>query len=233
MSLNLEHNIRPCLAIFDLDETLIAADSASLWTTFLVNNQLASSSLEQQEAEMMQAYKKGKLDMESYMHKTLAPLIGKTEQEISTLVTRFIEEYISSAVYSDAIKRIEWHKKRGDEIIIVSASSEHLVKPIAKKLGVSHCIAINLETINGVYTGKTRGVLSYREGKITRIESWLAEQSQYFRHYYGYSDSINDLPLLKFVQKPFAVNPDPALALHAQMNEWTIMDWRHDNNILR
>lgn len=111
MSLNLEHNIRPCLAIFDLDETLIAADSASLWTTFLVNNQLASSSLEQQEAEMMQAYKKGKLDMESYMHKTLAPLVGKTEQEISTLVTRFIEEYISSAVYSDAIKRIEWHKK--------------------------------------------------------------------------------------------------------------------------
>ena len=61
----------------------------------------------------------------------------------------------------------------------------------------------------------------------------IAKQSQYFRHYYGYSDSMNDLPLLQFVQNPFAVNPDPALALHAQMNEWTIMDWRHDNNILR
>ncbi|WP_305374562.1 HAD family hydrolase [Photobacterium leiognathi] len=233
MSLNIERNIHPCLAIFDLDETLIAADSASLWIAYMVKHNLASEELQQQEEAMMKAYAQGKLDMADYMRATLAPMVGKSQQEINTLVSSFIESDILPAIYSDAVARIEWHKKRGDDILIISASAEHLVKPIAKHLGVENTIAINLETINGVYTGQTHGVLSFRQGKIDRLESWLNNQSNQYRSSYGYSDSINDLPLLQHVNKPFAVNPDPALALHAQMNEWTIMDWRHDNNILR
>ncbi|WP_318468153.1 HAD family hydrolase [Photobacterium leiognathi] len=233
MSLNIERNIHPCLAIFDLDETLIAADSASLWIAYMVKHNLASEELQQQEEAMMKAYAQGKLDMADYMQATLAPMVGKSQQEINTLVSSFIESDILPAIYSDAVARIEWHKKRGDDILIISASAEHLVKPIAKHLGVENTIAINLETINGVYTGQTHGVLCFRQGKIDRLESWLNNQSNQYRSSYGYSDSINDLPLLQHVNKPFAVNPDPALALHAQMNEWTIMDWRHDNNILR
>ena len=223
----------PFLAIFDLDETLIAADSASLWSVFIVEKGLASDSLLAEEQELMKAYAKGTLDMHDYMKATLKPIAGMDSSILAELVGEFIEQKIKPALYPDAVTRIEWHKKRGDKILIISATGEHLVKPIADMLGADDAIAINLEQINGIITGNTIGTLSYQQGKVVRMKAWLAEQDTQFRGSYGYSDSINDLPLLDTVDHPFAVNPDPALALHAQMQEWTIMDWRHENNILR
>ncbi|MEZ8095010.1 HAD-IB family hydrolase [Photobacterium swingsii] len=224
---------RPYLAIFDLDDTLIAADSASLWTAFLVEQGIALPALQAEEEEMMLAYAKGDMDMHSYMRATLAPLIGKDRTAIEELVNEFIEQKIKPALYQDGLARIEWHKKRGDSVIIASATSEHLVKPIANMLGADDAIAIELETLNNIYTGNTKGVLSYQQGKVTRMKTWLASNDAQYKGCYGYSDSINDLPLLNAVDKPFAVNPDPTLAMHAQMKDWTIMEWRHDNNILR
>ncbi|MCQ1059263.1 HAD family hydrolase [Photobacterium sp. DNB23_23_1] len=226
-------NVMPYLAIFDLDETLIAADSASLWSAYLVEKGVAPSTLLVEEKQMMQAYAKGKMDMESYMQATLKPMIGMDDSAISVLVDEFIKHHIKPALYQDAISRIQWHKRRGDKILVISATGEHLVKPIADMLGADDAIAINLEQVDGKFTGKTTGTLSYQYGKVIRMKAWLDEQDTAFKGSYGYSDSINDLPLLDAVDRPFAVNPDPALALHAQMNEWTIMDWRHDNNILR
>lgn len=221
------------LAIFDLDETLIAADSARLWSHFLVKKGLAPLSLLTHEQAMIAAYAKGTLDMASYMTTTLEPLKGKTPHIIKQLVDEFIHEVITPAIYPQALDRIEWHRKRGDHILIISATSEHLVKPIAAALGIDDVIAIKVEQNNGVYTGKTTGILSFKEGKVERLKLWLQQQKHSYKGSYGYSDSINDLPLLSLVNKPFAVNPDPMLAMHAQMQEWTIMDWRHDNNILR
>lgn len=221
------------LAIFDLDETLIAADSASLWNHFLVEKGLAPVSLLTHEHAMMTAYAKGTLDMTSYMTATLEPLKGKKPHIIKQLVDDFIHEVITPAIYPQALDRIEWHRKRGDHILIISATGEHLVKPIAAVLGINNVIAINLEQKEGIYTGKTTGILSFKEGKVERLKLWLQQQNHSYKGSYGYSDSINDLPLLNFVNKPFAVNPDPMLAMHAQMQEWTIMDWRHANNILR
>ncbi|MEC6798474.1 HAD family hydrolase [Photobacterium sp. S4TG1] len=230
---NIETAMPTYLAIFDLDETLIAADSARLWNHFLVEKGLAPSSLLTHEHAMMAAYTKGSLDMDNYMTITLEPLKGKTPHTIKQLVDEFIRVVITPAIYPQALDRIEWHRKRGDHILIISATGEHLVKPIATALGIDDVIAIEIEQNNGVYTGKTTGILSFKEGKVERLKLWLQQQDQYYKGSYGYSDSINDLPLLSRVNKPFAVNPDPTLAMHAQMQEWTIMDWRHDNNILR
>ncbi|WP_239928861.1 HAD family hydrolase [Photobacterium sanguinicancri] len=224
---------RPYLAIFDLDETLIAANSASLWTAFLVEQEIALPALLAKEQKIMAAYTKGDMDMRSYLRSTLVPLVGKNIAAIEELVSVFIDQKIKPAIYQDGLARINWHKKRGDKVIIVSATSEHLVKPIAHMLGADDAIAIELETLNHIYTGNTKGVLSYQQGKVTRMKAWLASNDTLYKGCYGYSDSINDLPLLNAVDKPFAVNPDPTLAMHAQMKDWTIMDWRHDNNILR
>ncbi|WP_297476812.1 HAD family hydrolase [uncultured Photobacterium sp.] len=221
------------LAIFDLDETLIAADSARLWSHFLVEKGLAPVALLTHETAMMTAYAKGTIDMNSYMTTTLEPLKGKNPNEIKQLVDDFIQDIIIPAIYPQALERIAWHRKRGDHILIISATGEHLVKPIATALGIDDVIAIEVEQNNGVYTGKTAGILSFKEGKVERLKLWLQQQEHSYKGSYGYSDSINDLPLLSLVNKPFAVNPDPILAMHAQMQEWTIMDWRHDNNILR
>ncbi|MDV5167802.1 HAD family hydrolase [Photobacterium rosenbergii] len=225
--------VTPYLAVFDLDETLIAADSASLWSAFLVEKGVAPSTLLQEEQELMEAYAKGQMDMDDYMQATLKPMIGMDNTAITALVSEFIVQHIKPALYQDAIERIEWHKRRGDTILVISATGEHLVKPIAHLLGADDAIAINLEQVDGKFTGKTTGTLCYQYGKVIRMKAWLDQQDTAFKGSYGYSDSINDLPLLDAVDRPFAVNPDPALALHAQMNEWTIMDWRHDNNILR
>ncbi len=181
----------------------------------------------------MTAYAKGTLDMNTYMQATLKPIIGMDSHTLAQLVEEFIEQKIKPAFYTDAISRIEWHKQRGDKVLVISATGEHLVKPIAKMLGADDAIAINLEQINGIITGNTIGTLSYQQGKVIRMKAWIADQDIQFKGSYGYSDSINDLPLLDAVDRPFAVNPDPALALHAQMQDWTIMDWRHENNILR
>ena len=230
---NQAKSCKPYLAIFDLDETLIAADSASLWSEFITVKGLASKSQLAEEQELMTAYAKGTLDMNTYMQATLKPIIGMDSHTLAQLVEEFIEQKIKPAFYTDAISRIEWHKQRGDKVLVISATGEHLVKPIAKMLGADDAIAINLEQINGIITGNTIGTLSYQQGKVIRMKAWIADQDTQFKGSYGYSDSINDLPLLDAVDRPFAVNPDPALALHAQMQDWTIMDWRHENNILR
>lgn len=230
---NIQTTMPTYLAIFDLDETLIAADSASLWNHFIVAKGLGPISLLTEEQTMMRAYGKGTLNMDSYMTATLALLKGKSQQQIKQLVDEFISEIITPTIYPQALNRIEWHRKRGDHILIISATSEHLVKPIATVLGVDDVIAINLEVNDDIYTGKTTGILSFKEGKVERLKTWLQQQDRHYKGSYGYSDSANDLPLLTLVNKPFAVNPDPTLAMHAQMKEWTIMDWRHDNNILR
>ncbi|MGF1688188.1 HAD-IB family hydrolase [Photobacterium japonica] len=226
-------NVSPYLAVFDLDETLIAADSASLWNAYLVEQGFAQESLLLEEKNRMQAYQKGRMDMHAYMATTLAPLIGMHMDEISHIVDDFIEKRIKPAVYADALARIKWHKQRGDTVLVISATGEHLVKPIAQLLGADDALAINLQLDNGKITGNTTHTLSYQQGKVIRMKAWLQAHNGHFQGSYGYSDSINDLPLLEAVDRPFAVNPDPTLALHAQLNEWTIMDWRHDNNILR
>lgn len=223
----------PNLAIFDLDETLIAADSASLWVRFLVNKGLALPLLIEQEQNLMKDYAKGSMDMQSYMTATLAPIAGMSANELTPLIEEFIETCIRPALFPAAIERIEWHKRRGDTVIIISATGEHLVKPIAELLLVDDALAINLEIHNNTLTGNTVGTLSYREGKVVRLEAWLEAHSDAFNALYCYTDSINDLPLLQAVDHPFAVNPDPALALHAQMQEWTIMNWHHENDIQR
>ncbi|MGF1684728.1 HAD family hydrolase, partial [Photobacterium minamisatsumaniensis] len=194
---------------------------------------IASSALLKEEQTFMEAYAKGKMDMKDYMRATLKPLIGLDSAKLEVLIETFIEQKIKPAIYQDGVSRINWHKKRGDKVLIVSATGEHLVKPIANMLGVDDTIAIKLEQVNGKITGNTTGTLSYQQGKVTRMKAWINKQDTDFKGSYAYSDSINDLPLLNAVDRPFAVNPDPTLALHAQMNEWTIMDWRHDNNILR
>ncbi|MCG7585690.1 HAD family phosphatase [Photobacterium sp. OFAV2-7] len=224
---------KPYLAVFDLDETLIAADSASLWSKFIAEKGLASDTHLAEERELMSTYANGTMDMNRYMQATLKPIIGMDSKTLTQLVAEFIERKIKPAFYDDAISRIQWHKQRGDIVLVISATGEHLVKPIAKLLGADDAIAINLEQINGIITGRTTGTLSYQQGKVTRMKAWIDDHDIQFKGSYGYSDSINDLPMLDAVDRPFAVNPDPALALHAQMQDWTIMDWRHENNILR
>ncbi|MBR7521435.1 HAD family hydrolase [Pseudomonas juntendi] len=214
------------LAIFDLDETLIHGDCASLWSEQMARlGWVDGKEFLRRDHELMEAYGKGHLQMEDYMAFSLEPIAGRTLEEVEHLVEPWVEEVIEPIIYGDACRCIAEHRTRGDRILIISASGTHLVGPIAARLGVDEYLAIELEAVNGVYTGNTHGVLTYREGKITRLLEWLDQEQENLEGASFYSDSRNDLPLLLKVDHPYAVNPDGVLREHAEKNGWPVLSW--------
>ncbi|MGE8069283.1 HAD family hydrolase [Pseudomonas sp. NPDC089569] len=215
------------LAIFDLDETLIHGDCASLWSEQMARlGWVDGESFLRRDKELMDAYGRGHLAMEDYMTFSLEPMIGRTPQEVEHLVGPWVEDFIEPIIFSDATKAIAAHRKAGDRILVISASGTHLVAPIAERLGIDEILGINLEVAHGVYTGKTVGTLTYREGKITRLLEWLDAEEENLEGASFYSDSRNDLPLLLKVDFPHAVNPDPALREQAEKAGWPIHIWK-------
>ena len=215
------------LAIFDLDETLIDGDCASLWSRQMgALCWVDSESFIQRDTELMAAYAKGELAMEDYMAFHLEPLVGRTPEEVDFEVGPWVEDVIEPIIFSDAMKCIAAHRAAGDRVIIISASGVHLVQPIAERLGVEEVLAIDLQVSHGVYSGQVAGVLTYREGKLTRLLELLDGDQSLLATASFYSDSRNDLPLLKAVGKPHVVNPDPVLREHAEQAGWPILSWR-------
>ena len=215
------------LAIFDLDETLIHGDCASLWSEEMAKlGWVDGESFLQQDHELMALYAEGKLAMEDYMVFSLSPLVGRSAEEVAFVVEPYVEDVIEPLFYSDAIRCLATHRAAGDRILIISASAHFLVSAIAARLKVEDVLAIDIEEQQGIYSGRTQGVLTYREGKVTRLQAWLEEQGENLDGAYFYSDSRNDLPLLQLVNQPYAVNPDPVLRRHAEQAGWPILSWK-------
>lgn len=215
------------LALFDLDETLISGDCSSLWSAFMVEQGWVANAeiFLQQDAEMMRLYALGQMDMTEYMNWTLTPLKGRSVAEVAAMVERFVHEVIAERVYANAQTCLDEHRAQGSRTIIISASGEHLVSAIARFLGVHETLAIGVEIVDGLYTGFTQGVLTFREGKVARLMDLLNQDSTPLVSARFYSDSHNDLPLLTKVGKPVAVNPDAILLQHARQAGWPIYAW--------
>jgi HAD superfamily hydrolase (TIGR01490 family) len=215
------------LAIFDLDDTLIDGDCASLWSQEMARlGWVDGDSFLQRDRELMALYAAGKLAMEDYMAFSLSPLVGRSAEEVAHVVEPFVENIIEPLIHSDACTCMAQHRAIGNRVLIISASGVHLVAPIAQRLGVEHVLAIELEQQHGGYSGRTLGVLTYREGKVSRLLEWLQQHNESLDGAYFYSDSRNDLPLLQKVSKPHAVNPDSILRQHAEHAGWPILHWR-------
>lgn len=215
------------LALFDLDDTLIDGDCASLWSGHMAAlGWVDGPSFIERDRELMALYAQGKLAMEAYMTFSLSPLVGRTIEEVAQAVDPFVEDVITPRIHEDAIACLARHREEGDRLLIISASAHFLVSRIAKQLGVEEVLAIDLEHQQGAYTGNTRGILTYREGKVARLHSWLQEQGEGLEGAYFYSDSRNDLPLLSLVARPHTVNPDPVLQAHADATGWPILQWQ-------
>jgi HAD superfamily hydrolase (TIGR01490 family) len=215
------------LAIFDLDETLIEGDCASLWCAQMARlGWVDGESFLRQDAELMALYAEGRLAMEDYMAFSLSPLVGRSVEEVAFVVEPFVEEVIEPLLYSDATRCLAKHRAAGDRVLVISASAHFLVSAIAARLGIAEVLAIDLEQQHDCYSGRTQGVLTYREGKVSRLLEWLQQHGESLDGAYFYSDSRNDLPLLQLVSQPHAVNPDPVLRRHAEQAGWPILSWR-------
>ncbi len=215
------------LALFDLDNTLLAGDSDYAWGEFLVHeNKVDPDHYARMNEQFYEDYQQGKLDIYEYLRFALAPLAALEPQELVDLHHKFMTEVISKMWLPAAEALVEKHRAAGDQLMVISATNRFIVEPICHRFGISEIIATEPEQLNGRYTGRVAGVPSYQQGKVTRLQQWLEEKGESLAGSSFYSDSINDLPLLKVVDQAVVVNPDELLLAEATQRGWPVLDLR-------
>ncbi len=212
------------VALFDLDNTLLAGDSDYLWGTFLVKQNIVDGEYYETENERFyQEYNDGVLDIFEFLRFSLRPLRENDPAKMLRLREIFITQCIDPIIPDASRKLIAKHRDAGDAMVIITATNSFVTKPIAERLGVPHLIATEPEVIEGRYTGNVAGEPCFREGKVKRLHRWLADKGMTLERSWFYSDSHNDVPLLDVVDHPVAVDPDETLAALARERGWLVI----------
>jgi HAD superfamily hydrolase (TIGR01490 family) len=213
------------LALFDLDNTLLAGDSDFEWAQFLIEQGVLDREVyEARNEEFFAQYKAGTLDIYEFLDFQLKPLSRHPRAVLETWHREFMTRKILPIVRDSARELVERH--RGDLRAIITATNSFVTGPIAAAFGVEHLIATEPEERDGEFTGQVTDIPCFREGKVQRLETWLETQGRSldsFEQSWFYSDSLNDLPLLAKVTHPVAVDPDDTLRAHAQAHGWPVM----------
>jgi len=215
------------LAIFDLDNTLLAGDSDHAWGEFLVEEGIVDAGeYSRANDRFYEEYLNGELDIFGYLEFVLKPLAGHSMSDLQLWRERFMDKKIRPMLQDKAIDLLDSHRRQGHTLMIITATNRFITGPIAELLGVPHLIATEPEMKDGRFTGAVSGTPSFQEGKVVRLNDWLQDHDQTLEGAWFYSDSHNDVPLLKRVQHPVAVDPDPTLAALARENGWKILSLR-------
>ena len=216
------------LAIFDLDNTLIAGDSDFLWGKFLEKH--GHIDPESQQAGQREAfyrdYQAGKLDIFEFLNFQLRPL---ADTDIGTLLkwrNEYLREMIDPIILPKASELIETHRSKGHTLLIITATNRFLTEPIAQAFNIDNLIACEPEMQDGRYTGRVTGTPSFAQGKVSRWREWMQQQQFHVEKSWFYSDSHNDIPLLEQVEHPFAVDPDVRLKQAADERDWPVISLR-------
>lgn len=222
----------PRVALFDLDHTLLPLDSDHAWGAFTVTRGWVDAENFRRANDAFYAqYQAGTLDIHAYVRFATEAIcrVGATESVAAH--ADFMRAIVENAIKPQALELVRGHQRSGDAVAIVTATNAFVTRPIAQAFGVSALIAVELERDDSPlgsdwYTGAIAGVPSFREGKVTRVAQWLAEQGWSWEdvHTTFYSDSLNDLPLLERVNDPVATNPDAALRKLALARGWRILN---------
>ena len=217
------------LALFDLDGTLLPNDSDHAFGEFMVRIGWADGDTWRARNDAFYAqYQAGTLVLAEYLDFATAAWRNRPTAEAEAARERFMHEVIAPVLRPSARALVAEHQARGDLVAVVTATNEFVTRPIASAFGIEHLLAVELERDdNGRATGRVQGVPTFREGKVTRVEAWLAAQGRGWHDFDDvlfYSDSTNDLPLLERVRTPIATNPTPALADIARERGWRILN---------
>jgi HAD superfamily hydrolase (TIGR01490 family) len=217
------------LALFDLDHTLIPMDSDHAWGQFTVAlGWRDAKAFGRANDVFYERYKAGTLDIAEYVRFATAAIREQGLEKSMAAHASYMSAVVQKSIKKQALALVQRHQAAGDEVIIVTATNEFVTRPIAQAFGVQHLIAIDLvRDATGVPTGEIAGIPSFREGKVARVEQWLAERGKTWGDVAQstfYSDSINDLPLLEKVSHPVATNPDDRLTAIAQARGWPILN---------
>lgn len=218
------------LVLFDLDNTLLSGDSDFEWSQFLVEQGILARDLfEAKNLAFYEQYKAGTLNIVEFLEFQLKPLAQNSRQVLDVWHAEFMRIKVRPMMGAQAKALVAKHRAAGDLCVIVTATNSFVTAPIAREFGIEHLIATNPEVVAGEFTGRVAGVPSFREGKVVRLENWLAQHNwswASFERTWFYSDSMNDLPLMSKVSDPIAVDPDATLRAHALQAAWPVISLR-------
>jgi HAD superfamily hydrolase (TIGR01490 family) len=220
---------RQKIAMFDLDHTLLPLDSDYSWGRFTAGlGWVDRAAFDRQNEKFFRDYRAGTLDIDAYVAFATAAFLAQGQAAAEAAHARYLQDIIAPEIHPQAIELVQDHRKQGATTIVITATNEFVASPVARLFGPDLVMAVELQrdADTGWFKGLVRGVPSFREGKVQRIEAWLAQQGLSWSDVESsfYSDSINDLPLLERVNNPVATNPDDTLRAIAQNRGWRILD---------
>jgi HAD superfamily hydrolase (TIGR01490 family) len=215
------------LALFDLDNTLLAGDSDHAWGEFLCRRGLVEAdSYRARNDAFYQDYLDGRLDVQAYQN-FCQELLGRSEMDqLDAWHRDFMAEFIEPIILAKGEALIRRHLEAGDRVVIITATNRFITGPIAARLGVETLLATECGMEDGRYVGRSVDVPCFQDGKVVRLERWLTENGLDLQGSWFYSDSRNDLPLLSRVSNPVAVDPDPILRAEAEARGWPVISLR-------
>lgn len=214
---------KPRLTLFDLDHTLLDGDSDVLWCDFLLaKGLLERAGFAQRNADIEARYKAGTVGAEEFAHFYLSTLAGHTPQHWEPVRREFLAKEIIPRIPTAALQLVQRHRDAQDLLVMTTATSRTIAELTAAHFGIEHLIATEPELVDGCFTGRARGVLNMRAGKVARLHAWLEQRGQQLARFHStaYSDSINDLPLLEAVDVAVTVNADVRLSAVAAERGW-------------
>lgn len=217
------------LALFDLDNTLLAGDSDFEWAQYLIEQGVLDREVyEARNQHFYDQYRAGTLDIHEFLDFQLKPLARHPRVQLDRWRADYLQRKIRPMMTQKGRDLVASHAS--DARAMVTATNSYVTRPIASEYGIENLVATDPEELpSGEFTGRVRGLPAFREGKVTRVEAWLAERGlgwDSFRESWFYSDSLNDLPLLSRVTNPVAVDPDETLKEHALAHGWPIISLR-------
>lgn len=212
-------------ALFDLDRTLVRVETASLYVRY--QREIGEATLTDllRTLAWVAEYTLGVLDAERVAARVAATLAGTREVAMVERCERWVERDVMPHVGAAARAAVERHLAAGDLLAIVTGATPYASRPVARRLGIPHVLASELEVDGGAFTGRFVQPLCYGRGKITRVERLARERGFSLADAIFYTDSYTDLPLLCAVGEPVVVNPDPRLAREARRRGWRVERW--------
>ena len=215
--------MKPRIAFFDLDHTLLDGDSDVLWCDFLVaRGVLERGAFAERNADIAARYQAGNVDPVEFSNFYVSTLAGRSREQWEPLRQEFMRDAIAPRIPKASFELVRQHQAQGDIVLLTTATNRFITELTAIHLGMEYLIATEPELVDGLFTGNTAGMLNMRAGKVVRLHAWLQARGQMLGQFSstGYSDSINDLPLLEAVDRPVAVNADTRLGAIAAERGW-------------
>jgi HAD superfamily hydrolase (TIGR01490 family) len=212
-------------AFFDLDKTLIEGSSAlhfgrAAYRAGMVSRrQLASDVWANLKFRLNGSTDQG---TDELRERILASIAGQRVVDLARMGPDVLAG-ILPLLYREVLDEAYAHQDAGRRAYIVTAASQELAEVLAHVLVLDGGVGMRSEVRDGVYTGKAAGPFTYREGKAEAIRELAAREGIDLAESFAYSDSESDLPMMRVVGHPVAVNPDRVLERVAREEGWRIM----------